>query len=233
MGLVDLLEKVLQLGRFSVEQLPHRPEVTLPQYTPGKQDSDPYWTPNESVGTSLQIGGEFEYIPFNLAVGARYMISGPAWATDMDYIEKGGSEYLNVQQTTSAFGLWADYLYPISLGSSSLHVGAGLDIDMSSVSMIADQLTEGSEGANPIVSFESSVTAFSLRVPIRFDFPVGPVKLNLGGALTVGLAGTPSYTGEVQDNVPDTDLYLADLSAAVGNTPGFGTIGYLGVGFEF
>ena len=101
------------------------------------------------------------------------MISGPAWATDMDYTEPGGSDYLNVQQTTSAFGFWADYLYPISLGSSSLHVGAGLDIDMSSVSMVADQLTEGSDGASPIVSFESSVTAFSLRFPLDSIFQWG------------------------------------------------------------
>lgn len=206
--------------------------ATAPAYAASTASSGgPFWESGTERGTGVMVGGEVEYVPLSIAAGFRYFVMSPVWKVEMDYSDTA-TEYVYLEQSQSSMGFWADYLYPLNMGGMTLNVGGGLDIEMSTVRFEALQMTDGSDESANLAQGTSSVTAIGLRVPVRLDVPMGGIILNVGGALVIGLSGTPaiSFASESEDpNATDLAKYEEEFAAALAHGAGFGVMGSIGI----
>lgn len=215
---------------------------TAPVYaTETAPTGEKYWDEGEaSSGSGIFVGSEFEYIPFNIAAGFRYFVSQSGAKLEMDYIIKKDntkdSPYAFLETTASSLGFWFDYLYPISFGSMSFNVGAGLDIDMSTLTTNVTLLEPTDANASTqLIKQESSLTAIGLRIPVRLDIALSSFKLFVSGVAVIGVSGEAAVSGaDTEDaNSKDAATYAKDFITAQNHTPGTGLMGALGMSYEF
>jgi hypothetical protein len=191
-----------------------------------------YWVSGDEYGMGMFIGAEVDYLPLNIVAGFRYFVLNPSVLVPMDYSDSK-NPYIELNQSiSSSMGFWADYLYPINMGSMSLNVGAGLDIDMTDIMSEAFLVSEEDTSLNtPLIQATSSLMTIGLRIPARLDYSLGSMTINLGGIFTYGISGTPEIVHGIEtedSNSTDSELYNTHFNESLNHTPGMGLMGYLG-----
>jgi hypothetical protein len=167
------------------------------------------------------------------------MIS-PANITSNYYLngQENPDTYALTSTSASSIGFYFDGLYPVIQSKKMIvNVGGGLDIDMSSVNVISDQLSDTNpDELNPLYTIDSSGMIISLRVRAELNYMIiKNLYVNGGGVLLVGLAGTPTATIEALDpniSLLDTSITAEeDASIALNHTSSFGLEIVFGVSY--
>lgn len=220
-------------------------------YTPAESGATTLWSSSDSIsGQTIGFAGEFSLNRINLALGFRYMMytSGffqtPA-PIDSDFVNSttasGREYYVNNQFTSSStMGFYGDY-YLLSM--FGLKLGAGLDIDMSSLAFSATKKDDGSNAskktvADDVVLFSatSSLMAISLRLPIRYVHSMGSLSMVAGGVIIVPLMGTATTAVTVADEIINAKAVAdpeQDFKDALGHKTAFGFELHFGLGYTF
>lgn len=186
-----------------------------------------------SSGAALILAGIFG--PFHGGLG--YSISGmiPNNNVDLDFSISEPTKYVSLTSKRSFFGLFGDYLFTIQKSPVNLAMGAGLGYSSNNIQFSAVQKNDGSADANVILSGTSSLSVISLRVPALLWMDLGPIGIQLGATLSLGLSGTAKTSATVTDpNSPDAAAGAATFSDALGhnkNTVGFELFGGIGASF--
>ena len=189
-----------------IEYLP--PETTTP---------DTFWQNDGSSSSIINppgFGLEFGMLKWNINAGFRFG-SYAIVNADGGYTTDTNSP-LGVTTNTKAtdLGLYVDYTYK---KISGINLGAGLDIDMTSVTLTATQTdSSGNTADNELYSLTSSLTTLSLRLPFTYDLMFGE-RFGLSASLVLmlplyamGPNGTPV--------VPETGQGSATLLQAPSTT---------------
>lgn len=184
----------------------------IPHVTFGKivylppEDSDTAVTSSlwESDADASALGasfvGEIEIPRFASTVGIRYREYQPVEFIS-DYVQRasGGANQLKFVEGTilaSSIGFFYDYQV-ISFGDITL--GAGIDLDMNKV-LIDVILQEENKDSTAIVSTESSLTAISLRFPVKYKFDIAFTGVTAGMNLLIPIMGKASSDPIVVDD---------------------------------
>ena len=192
------------------------PQVTYNKlaYLPPEDGTTPasLWESSGAAsGLVAAFGLELELPSFSAAAGFRFRSYQPVEFTT-DYVKPADNFAVTGTQTGSSIGLYLDYYY-LALGG--LAFGVGLDIDMNTVTLTATKKDDSGEVADAeIASVSSSLTAISLRAPVRYDLEFGGLGLSAGLNLILPLSGSATTTATVTDSDngdklsgdPSTDL---------------------------
>ena len=153
-----------------------------------------YWVEGEErKGMGAFIGAEFDYIPLGLVGGFRYFVLQDNWQVEMNYTNENKNPYVFLEGSfASSLGFWLDYLYPLSSGSIGFYIGAGIDIDMTTTQNIATQKDDDASASTNavLVESQSALTTIGIRLPVRMDYDLGGVTLNIGGVFSYGISGS-------------------------------------------
>ncbi len=186
-----------------------------------------------SSGAALLLAGMFG--PFHGGLG--YSISGmiPNNNVDLDYSISEPTKYVSLTSKRSYFGLFGDYLFTIQKSPIKISMGAGLGYSSNNTQFSAVQKNDGAADANVIVSGTSSLSVISLRIPALVMMDLGPIGVQLGATLSLGLSGAAKTSATVTDpNSPDSLAGAAAFESAFGhkkNTVGFELFGGVGASF--
>ncbi|MEI8024860.1 MAG: hypothetical protein WCI18_00795 [Pseudomonadota bacterium] len=186
-----------------------------------------------SSGAALILAGMFG--PFHGGLG--YSISGmiPNNNVDLDYSISEPTKYVSLTSKRSFLGLFGDYLFTIQKSPINIAMGAGLGYSSNNIKFSAIQKNDSGADANVIASGTSSISVISLRVPALVMMDLGPIGIQLGATLSLGLSGTAKTSATVTDpNSPDAAAGAATFSSALGhskNMVGFELFGGIGASF--
>jgi hypothetical protein len=179
-----------------------------------------YWTANttnSSYAFFPSVGAEISVIPFNLDLGFRYNVY-PSDQVYSDYDAAKPQLYVDTLMSGSSLGFYLDWsffqLYGISLG-------AGFDMDLNSITLTATKKDDtGKEEEKDLFTHKSSLTVFSLRLPINYQYNMGMFHIKAGAHVLIPFyALEPTVTTTIPDTVTASDTfgYESDLALAVGH----------------
>ena len=196
-----------------------------------------YKTPEGAAATTLWEQSEksqFAPLGFGLelgldmfgqmAVGFRSSTYTP-FKAESDYDTTG--RFAETVTSASSVGLWFDYYFmSMEMMGLNVNIGAGLDIDNSSVTFESNQKTDDGSENNPLATATSKAMVISIRIPIAISLPLGPIALGASPIFFLPASASASFSGEVTDaNAASLDGTTgeADLETALGHTKnGFG-----------
>lgn len=149
----------------------------------------------------INFGVEFDLVALNVAIGLRpYRLYQPL-EPEADYVRTANNPYFAGDLSATAQGIYFDYniFHPKAAGSG-LRLGAGIDVDISTVKYEASEASDGSDVKNPLYSITSQLTVISLRLPVGYDLNLGSMGLNVGANILIPVAGDkPASTIDVKD----------------------------------
>jgi hypothetical protein len=194
-------------------------------------DMTTLWDPGQKSSQALMtIGLEFDLIGPGIALGVRPLRTYQEFQIDSDFDRAVATKFVRTTVTGSALGFYLDYNFMNPKGGiSGMRIGAGLDIDMSTVTYKAVQMEDKVETETPLYDISSKLTVISLRVPAGYQLSMGSMGLNFGLNLMVPVVGNePTATNDIQD--ANTSRYAggseeektaaaeADLKTSLGHT---------------
>ncbi|MBP6217428.1 MAG: hypothetical protein KA436_02450 [Oligoflexales bacterium] len=175
-----------------------------------------------SIDIGKGFGGEVEFSKFHIAAGLKYGLYQTYSSAGVDPATlTAGKEnlLLNTEITSSSLSFYGDYTSILSMMGVS--IGAGLDIDMNTVTLTGTQ--KDSNGAIDDVtaySLTSSLTVISLRFPVRYTYRFGSAGLFAGLTALLPVSGTASGTPSIDD--PNSSLMNGDTGPDVDLTTQLG-----------
>lgn len=176
----------------------------LAYQVPESQAPSTLWKQEGEISTQLfglGLSAGFQIGPGMLITGLRYRAADDL-AIDSDYSPSDPNIYSSIKESSSSTGIFFDYAYmTMPLGMFLMDLTAGLDVDMSAVSIDAEVIDEkGTQPTTKLSKAESKLTVASLRVGANFDAMfMDMFGMNFGLNLLVPLSETPKYSGEVTD----------------------------------
>jgi hypothetical protein len=188
------------------------------------------WEPRKKSKSAItSIGFEFDLVAYGIALGIRPLRSYQALVISSDYDRTVKEIFAETSVSASAIGFYLDYnfLNPKAI-ASGLRIGAGIDIDQSTVVYSLDQRDERDASKIPLYRITSKLTVISLRVPVGYELNLGAFGLNFGANLMVPVVGNKAVaTNEITDG--NTGRYVGsteeqtttatnDLSKSLGHT---------------
>lgn len=200
------------------------------------------WNAQDPQGVAIRVfGGEVGLPSYGISVGFKYY-DLEKFKAEESYYKDDVSEYVDNSNSASALGFFADY-YFIETGAvgNGLRLGAGLDINMSTVTVNVIQKSDDNNNETDIYNISSSLTTISLRLPVNYDINLGTLGINFGVNLLVPVVGTAQLSFETQDGniqkygAGDNEAFAQeDFGAILNHTKsGFGVEAALGVYFSF
>ncbi len=184
------------------------------EYVPSASGNTSFWN-SDGTASSILIppgfGLEFEMIKWRLLIGARYG-KFPSWSQNNTNAFSNANLVMNTSITATDLGVYLDYIY---YKRWHIDFAAGLDIDMTSLTMNATQ-TDSSGATAGIDAYDatSSLTTFSLRLPFIYKYAFGHFGLSLALDLLVPLyAAGPNQSVSV---APDVSGATVGTSATTG-----------------
>ena len=164
---------------------------------------DTLWANKGSGGTSyVGFSGEVGYflaIAY-LAAGFKYKMIVPS-EINSDYGDDNAN-YAVTRTSASSMGFYFDALYPVySTKMLDLHLGAGLDIDMSSVQVLSNQRSDNDSSLDLFLyQIDSSGMIISARLRGDLSYRVMKnINLTAGAVALIGIMGSPSASVEHDD----------------------------------
>jgi len=160
------------------------------------------WDSSEAAGSALfSVGAEIELLKMGIAVGVRAVRKFSDFKAESDYSKANANQFVLSTLTASSLGFYLDYYFmkpkPKKKG---LKVGAGIDVDMSTLNLTVVQQEDEVEATTDIYTISSTLTVISLRVPLIFDVPLGAAGINVGVNLLIPISGdTPAMTADAND----------------------------------
>jgi hypothetical protein len=152
----------------------------------------------------LNFSLEFEYLPVDLVWGLSYSKPINVQGKLLDYTRGAREPFISSLMDSSTVGTYFDY-YIISprAVSSGLKVAVGLDIDITSVKFSAKLRQNEADTGLEIYKLSSSLTIFSLRIPLSYEVSLGSFALNFGANLLIPLASTKPVS---KINISDSNI---------------------------
>jgi len=151
------------------------------------------WAPGKAPGLAVASFGGQIGVPIGkkaVNLGARMRIFSPPSSVDTDYTAKVANPYANTLVSAKAFGGWLDYelMHSAMSASTFFNFLPGLDLDYSSVSVLATKKNDGAADSGTIVTATSKLMILSLRLGANFDVFLGKsFGLSVGGTALIPL----------------------------------------------
>jgi len=175
------------------------------------------------TSSQANFGVEAELGAFNLALGARLQMQPPAPVGGFGMWKVGQANPYS-DTVIQASAPWAFYVDYFLLRFGGLNVGAGVDIESSSVTLDTYKVSEDPKTNTTTDELQfstiSSMMTISLRMPLRYHLNFGAFGFTTGATLLVPVVGSPSDTPDI----PETNEYFAavedpalDLSTSLGH----------------
>ncbi|MEZ4742176.1 MAG: hypothetical protein R3B45_06995 [Bdellovibrionota bacterium] len=172
------------------------------------------WSPKGSSNSAIfSLGMEVDLVKYGAAVGGRYRLYKAVQA-EANFTKDNDAQYVQETLEGSALGFYLDYYFIKPAGfMSGLRLGAGLDIDMSTVKLTVNQLEDELDTNNELYNATSTLTVISLRVPVGYHLAFGAMGLDLGANILLPVVGdSPTLSLDTQD--PNTDQYAGEDDSA-------------------
>ena len=169
-----------------------------------------------SLSTLLTVSGDFRLglsSTSALIVGARYRDTLQGYTGRFNYTnettQQAAETFVEILQTMSSIGVYADYLYYlIPMGSSgSLSLTSGLDFDMAKHALTANKRTDAGD-SEVIAILDNSINIISLRLGAHGNYYFGE-SLGLGLGLNLLV---PITTMGASDEAEVTSDHASGLS---------------------
>lgn len=202
--------------------------VAVPNYVApgvGVNHVDSLWTPKETESSSFTaLTAELYVTPWHMRGGFRYMPLQIVPQLEANYDNADTHTYVNRTFSGSAIGFFGAYDFYRKGGFS---LGSGLDVNQSTVSVDVQAKNDAGTLDKSIFSIKSSLTVFSLYIPVRYEKSLfhSNFSLSLGGDLLIPLfaSGSPNVTetdnvngGKVTDTISDAQSALAHKKSTFG-----------------
>lgn len=158
---------------------------------------------SDTAGFNFQVG--IPLAGFSLNPGVRYRTYTPS-VVDADYVKQRANPYVSTDQQGTAYGAFVDFAFlriPF-IPQIAFNTSAGLDVDMSTVTIDAKKETDDPtnspiEGSDTITSLTSKLTVISLRLGTGFDFVFGVFGGHFGLNLLLPVSESGSVSGSFGD----------------------------------
>lgn len=158
---------------------------------------------SDTAGFNLQVG--IPLAGFSLNPGVRYRVYTPS-VIDSDYVRQRANPYVVTEQKGTAYGAFVDFAFlriPFT-EQIALNTSAGLDVDLSTVTINAKKKTDNAtaspiEGSETVASMTSKLTVVSLRLGTGLDFVLGVFGGHLGLNLLLPVSQSGSVSGKFGD----------------------------------
>lgn len=158
---------------------------------------------SDTAGFNFQVG--IPLAGFSLNPGVRYRVYTPS-VVDADYVRQRGNPYVSTEQKGSAYGVFVDFafLHIPFIPQIAFNTSAGLDIDLSTVTIDAKKKTDDPtnfpiEGSDTITSLTSKLTVISLRLGTGLDFVFGVFGGHFGLNVLLPVSESGSVSGSFGD----------------------------------
>lgn len=168
---------------------------------PDSNSVDTLWKPSETSSLSIfGFGGEVGLDLSSMLIAAGAKIKRHRDFTAVADYDNNPDNYVENNQVSQSFGVWLDaYWTSISLGSSKLDIGNGLDIDMSTMVLNAAKKSDAGDESQ-IYKATSKITVMSLRTVASYKMFFDPIGISADVNVMVPLvASGSSFSAEVTD----------------------------------
>ncbi len=168
------------------------------------------WVQNSDAAAATAFSGEVVFPLAGVKFGLGFRHMDRTYTANMDYNVSQPSEYLAFTHTEASNAVMINvYFAHIAMGPATIELGAGLDVDMSSLTVNIEHKSDTSSQVDTVFSGSGSLQTISLAASPTLIFPIGPVGLFFGLKLLLPLSGSSS--GMAGDAIVDKQV-LAGIS---------------------
>ena len=202
--------------------------VAVPNYTApgvGVSHVDSLWEPKKGQSSDFMAMSIEAYMTsWHMRAGIRYMLLPSEPILQTNYDSEKIDTYAERTFSGSAFGFFGAYDFYRKGGFS---LGGGIDINQSKISVQVQAKNDAKTLDTSLFSLTSSLTVFSLYIPVRYEQPLfhSHFSLSFGGDILIPLfaSGEPTVIetdsvngGKVTDTISDAQQALAHQKSSVG-----------------
>ena len=166
---------------FKVHYLPTAPSsYNNLKYQAPTSKSTTLWAlekKSSSLTNPPAFGFEFELVKIGLLAGFRFGLF-PSSSSSTRYDNSNSNLTITTKFKGTDVAFYVDWIF---FKKWNLSVGAGLDIDTSSLTMTGTQTnSQDTDISNQLFAANSSLTVFSLRIPISYEYAIRSFGLSVG-----------------------------------------------------